>query len=180
MKQYRLFTKKNSLLIGFFSLFITSVYAQNNTDSFWSHVRFGGALGISFSGDYFSGTLAPSAIYQFNPQFAMGVSLNGTYSSRKDFYNSTILGGSVIGLFNPIPAIQLSAEFEQLNVNRKWEDRLAIADENYWYPALFVGAGYTISTGRVSTAIGVRYDVLYDEDKSIYGSSWMPFFRIYF
>ncbi|WP_417212744.1 alpha-ketoglutarate decarboxylase [Bizionia sp.] len=180
MKQDSLFRKLNSIFIGFFCLITMSVTAQNNSNDFWSHVRFGGAVGLSFSGDYFSGTLAPSAIYRFNPQFAMGVSLNGTYSSRKDYYKSTILGGSVLGLFNPIPQLQLSAEFEELNVSRNWENRLLIADENYWYPALFLGAGYTISSGRVSTAIGIRYDVLYDRDKSIYGSSWMPFFRIYF
>ncbi|WP_048331393.1 hypothetical protein [Bizionia psychrotolerans] len=180
MKEDSIFAKSNSILIGLFLLIITSVSAQNTTNDFWSHVRFGGTVGLSFSGDYFSGTLAPSAIYRFNPQFGMGVSLNGTYASRKDFYKSTILGGSVIGLFNPIPQLQLSAEFEELNVSRKWENRLLIPDENYWYPALFVGAGYTISTGRVSTAIGIRYDVLYDRDKSIYGTSWMPFFRVYF
>ncbi|MBP94119.1 hypothetical protein SAMN04487989_101981 [Bizionia echini] len=180
MKQDLLFHKKISILFGFFCLFTANVSAQNNTNDFWSHVRFGGGIGLGFSGDYFSGTLAPSAIYQFNSQFAMGVSLNGTYSSRKDYYKSTILGGSILGLYNPIPQLQLSAEFEELNVNRKWENRLRIPDETYWYPALFLGAGYTINSGRVSTAIGIRYDVLYDRDKSIYGSSWMPFFRFYF
>ncbi|MFD2551725.1 alpha-ketoglutarate decarboxylase [Bizionia sediminis] len=173
-------SKRNHFLIAIFSLICINTYAQNNSGNFGSKLRFGGAVGLSFSGDYFSGTLAPSAIYRFNPKFGLGVSLNGTYASRKDVYKSTILGGSLIGLFNPIPAIQLSAEFEQLNVNRKWEDQLAIADENYWYPALFLGAGYTITSGRVSTAIGIRYDVLYDEDKSIYANAWMPFFRIYF
>tara|TARA_R110002012_G_scaffold291564_1_gene486118 strand:+ start:140704 stop:141246 length:543 start_codon:yes stop_codon:yes gene_type:complete len=180
MKLDSKFTKINCLLFGFCCLILTSISAQNNTNDFWSHVRFGGGIGLGFSGDYFSGTLAPSAIYQFNRQFAMGISLNGTYSTRKDFYKSTILGGSVLGLFNPIPQVQLSAEFEQLNVNRQWENRLLITDENYWYPALFLGAGYTINSGRVSTAIGIRYDVLYDRDKSIYESSWMPFFRFYF
>ncbi|EGV43731.1 alpha-ketoglutarate decarboxylase [Bizionia argentinensis JUB59] len=180
MKPYSLFPKINSILIGFVCLIATSTFAQNNSDSFWKQVRFGGAVGLSFSGDYFSGTIAPSAIYQFNPQFALGVSLNGTYSTRKDYYKSTILGGSVLGFFNPIPELQLSAEFEELNVSRKYDNRLAIKDDNYWYPALFLGAGYRISTGRVSTAIGIRYDVLYDRQKSIYGSSWMPFIRVYF
>lgn len=180
MKQDSKFPKINSILFGIICLFITTISAQNTTNDFWSHVRFGGGIGLGFSGDYFSGTLAPSAIYRFNPQFAAGISLNGTYSTRKDYYKATILGGSVLALFNPIPELQLSAEFEELHVSRKFDNRLLFQDDDYWYPALFVGAGYTISTGRVSTAIGVRYDVLYDRNKSIYGSSWMPFFRIYF
>ncbi|MGY0393579.1 alpha-ketoglutarate decarboxylase [Bizionia sp. KMM 8389] len=180
MKKNMSLSKGKQVLFGLICFLTIQVSAQNNSENFWSNVQFGGGIGLSFSGDYFSATLAPSAIYRFNPQFAMGVSLNGTYSSEKDFYKATILGGSVLALFNPFPQLQLSAEFEELNVNRKWENRLLIADENYWYPALFLGAGYTVTTGRVSTAIGIRYDVLYDRDRSIYGSSWMPFIRVYF
>src|SRR5690606_21426726 len=127
-------------------LLSSSCLAQLRTTSpssdFWNHVRFGGGIGLSFGDGFFSGTLAPSAIYEFNQQFAFGLGLNGTYNKRKNLYQSTVFGGSLIGLFNPIPEIQLSAEFEELNVNRKWDDRLNIATENYWYPALFVGAGF--------------------------------------
>ena len=149
--------------------------SQSSTD-FWNHVRFGGGIGLSFGDGFFSGTLAPSAIYEFNNQFALGAGLNGTYNKRKDTYKSTVLGGSLIGLFNPIPEIQLSAEFEELNVSRKWDDRLGIADQNYWYPALFVGAGYRTH----NVAVGIRYDLLYDKGKSIYADSWAPFVRVYF
>ena len=95
---------------------------------------------------------------------------------RKDFYKSTILGGSLIGLFNPIEAIQLSAEFVELNVNRKWENYLSLEDEKYWYPALFVGAGYRTQ----NITFGLRYDLLYNEEKSIFADAWMPFVRVYF
>ncbi|HLT32931.1 MAG TPA: hypothetical protein VKZ98_03995 [Aquaticitalea sp.] len=148
----------------------------SGSSDFWRPVRFGGGIGISFGDGFFSGTLAPSAIYEFNDQFALGVGLNGTYNSRKNFYRSTIFGGSVLGLFNPIQEIQLSAEFEELNVHRNWEDDLGIEDQNYWYPALFIGIGYR--TQHVT--IGIRYDVLYDEDKSIYADPWIPFVRVYF
>lgn len=147
-----------------------------NSNDFWNHVRFGGGIGLSFGDGFFSGTLAPSAIYEFNPQFALGVGLNGTYNCRKNFYKSTIFGGSVLGLFNPIQEIQLSAEFEELNVNRKWEDHLGFSDQNYWYPALFVGAGYSAR----NITIGIRYDVLYDKEKSVYADPWGPFVRVYF
>ena len=149
-------------------------FAQNQENEFWEHVRFGGGIGMSFGDGFFSGTLAPSAIYQFNPQFAAGVGLSGTYNSLKNRYTSTILGGSIIGLYNVIPEIQLSAEFEELNVTRNY--KVNIPNENYWYPALFVGAGFHSN----HFTIGIRYDVLYDNKKSVYAEAWAPFVRIYF
>lgn len=168
---------KNSLIFLFFIMFSSTLFSQNDTSvNFWKHVRFGGGIGLSFGDGFFSGTLAPSAIYEFNDQFALGVGLNGTYNSLKNTYNSTVLGGSLIGLFNPIQQIQLSAEFEELNVNRNWDDRLDYQDQNYWYPALFMGVAYRSQ----NVAIGIRYDVLYDREKSIYADPWAPFVRVYF
>ncbi len=87
------------------------------------------------------------------------------------------MGASVISLFNPIEEIQLSAEFEELNVNRNFDENfIENADDNYWYPALYLGAGDR--TGNFT--IGIRYDVLYDNEKSIFADPWMPFFRVYF
>ena len=159
-----------------FMLISTVVFGQQNENDFWNHVRFGGGIGLSFGNGFFSGTLAPSAIYEFDNQFALGLGLNGTYNKREDFYKSTIFGGSVIGLFSPIDVIQLSAEFEELNVNRKWDNYLGFENENYWYPALFVGGGYRTQ----NITLGIRYDLLYDRDKSIYADPWMPFIRVYF
>lgn len=176
-------SKKNGIkttLLGLLFCVSLSLNAQEKTNKFWENVRFGGGIGLSFGDGFFSGTLAPSAIYRFNPHFALGLGLNGTYNSRKNYYKSTIVGGSIIGLYHPIKELQISTEFEELNVNRKWENHLNIEDENYWYPALFIGAGYRLNTGRLSTVIGVRYDVLYDKDKSIYANPWMPFIRVYF
>lgn len=171
---------KRALFISIFLLlisnFTTSQNVQANSSDFWNHVRFGGGIGLSFGDGFFSGTLAPSAIYQFDQQFALGLGLNGTYNSQKNFYNSTIFGGSIIGLFNPIQEIQLSAEFEELNVSRTYEDRLGLEDDNYWYPAIFIGAGYRAQ----NITLGVRYDLLYDENRSIYAQAWAPFIRVYF
>jgi hypothetical protein len=164
------------LSVLFFSSFCTEIQAQKAPSEFWNHVRFGGGIGLSFGDGFFSGTLAPSGIYQFDERFAVGLGLNGTYNSLKNEYSSTIFGGSVLTLFNVIPEIQLSAEFEELNVNRKYDSRFGIDDDNYWYPALFVGAGFSSR----NVTVGIRYDVLYDERDSIYADAWMPFVRIYF
>lgn len=154
-----------------------SINAQDLQDSFWNSVRFGGGIGLSFGNDFFSGTIAPSAIYEFNRQFAAGVGLNVTYATQKNIYKSTILGASVLTLFNPIEEIQLSAEFEELNINRNFDEKfVSNIDDNYWYSALYLGAGYR--TGNVT--VGIRYDVLYDKNKSVFSDPWMPFFRFYF
>ena len=105
-----LFPKKTVFLLLSVILFSFTAISQNNTSDskdFWKHVRFGGGIGLSFGDGFFSGTLAPSAIYEFNDQFAFGVGLNGTYNKRKNYYKSTVFGGSLIGLYNPIEEIQL-------------------------------------------------------------------------
>lgn len=176
MKIRPLSKKTNTVFAIIFSLFTTSVMAQDKSSDFWNHVRFGGGIGLSFGDGFFSGTIAPSAIYEFNEQIALGLGLNGTYNKQENFYKSTVIGGSLISLFNPIQEIQLSAEFEELNVSRSWESNLGIEDQNYWYPALFLGAGYRSR----NITFGMRYDVLYQRDKSIYADPWAPFFRVYF
>tara|TARA_R110000868_G_scaffold3024_7_gene20345 strand:+ start:6010 stop:6537 length:528 start_codon:yes stop_codon:yes gene_type:complete len=170
---------KNTLTFFLLILsFSNHIHAQQNSlnNDFWNHVRFGGGIGLSFGDGFFSGTLAPSAIYEFNNDVALGVGLNGTYNQQKDIYKSSILGGSLIGLFSPINEIQLSAEFEELHVNRKFDSYLNLENDTYWSPALFFGAGYR--SGNVT--FGIRYDVLYDKNKSVYANAWTPFLRFYF
>ncbi|WP_298237637.1 alpha-ketoglutarate decarboxylase [uncultured Algibacter sp.] len=170
------FFNKIACFISIFVFTVNLLNAQEVKSEFWSHVRYGGGIGLNFGDGFFSGTLAPSAIYEFDDVFALGIGLNGTINNQKRVYKSTILGGSLLGLVNVIPEIQLSAEFEELNVNRRYDVNLNFPDENYWVPALFLGAGYR--NGNVT--FGIRYDVLYDNDKSIYIDPWLPFVRFYF
>jgi hypothetical protein len=45
----------------------------------------------------------------------IALGLGGQYTYLKqNYYASHFYGGSIIGLFNPIPVIQLSAELEEL------------------------------------------------------------------
>lgn len=186
MKTHSLNYFKKLYLTGIFFFILSQLHAQvipppesrqtAPQNNFWEHVRFGGGIGLGFGNGFFSGTIAPSAIYQIAPQFAMGIGISGTYNKRKHLYSSTILGGSVMAFYNVIPELQLSAEFEESHVNRKWEMDGGNYSDSYWYPALFFGAGF--HAGNVT--IGLRYDVLYQKSKSIYGTAYMPFVRVYF
>ena len=176
MTLHSLINKKKRIIFLLFLISSSVLIAQEQTSNFWQNVRFGGGIGLSFGDGYFSSTIAPSAIYEFDDAIALGFGLNATFNKQKSVYKSTILGGSLIGLFNVIDVSQLSAEFEQLNVNRTYDVNLNLAKDNYWVPALFVGAGYR--SGNVT--FGIRYDVLHDADKSIYLDPWAPFVRFYF
>ncbi len=144
-------------------------------NNFWDHVRFGGGLGVSFGNGYFSGTISPSAIYDFNRYFSMGPALQFSYQSGNNF-NTTLYGASLITLFNPIPEIQLSAELEQLRVNQTIELEGGNFEDKFWNTALFTGVGYR----NGSVTIGVRYNVLFKDDEDIYTTAWSPFVRFYF
>ena len=173
MQQITRCHKRNVVLIILFSCFWNVLNAQSayQTQDFWSRVRFGGGIGLSFGSDAVQVGLTPSAIYQANDYLALGVGLNYTYSKIGDTkWNA--FGGSFLALANPIPALQASAEYEQLYVNRNFGP----FSDSYWLPALFLGLGY--NTGPVT--FGIRYDVLYDEGRSLYSDPWLPFVRFYF
>lgn len=165
------------LIASFISTFSFTQNLPDGQNNFWDNVQFGGGLGLNFGNGFFTGAISPNALYRVSPFVATGVGLNFQYSSQRDVFKSTVVGGSIIGLFSPAREIQLSTEFEQLYVNRDFDDQfLSNADDSYWYPALFLGVGYT--SGRMT--FGIRYDVLYDEDKSIQPEAWMPFVRFWF
>ena len=168
---------KNIITILVIILNITFSIAQisGTGNDFWKKVRFGGGIGLGFTNNGFNGSISPSAIYQFNQEFAAGTSLSFNYAKFNDD-KFLAYGGSILSLYNPIPQLQFSTEYEQLRVNRTLINQTSNLEDNYWLPALFVGIGY--STYNVT--FGVRYDVLYNERKSIYGNALMPFVRVYF
>ena len=162
-------------ILGLLFLIAFSANSQTSPSNFWNDVRFGAGIGLGFSNGYFNGSIAPSAIYQVNEQFATGVSLNFNYAKFDDD-RLLAYGGSVLALYNPIPFIQLSSEWEQLRVNRTYALDGGNLEDNYWSPALFLGIGYS----NRNVTFGLRYDVLYDDNKSIYTNALMPFIRLYF
>ncbi|WP_241507225.1 alpha-ketoglutarate decarboxylase [Aquimarina sediminis] len=168
--------QNTKILVLVLSIIFSLQKSNAQQDDFWSNVSFGGNLGIGIGNDTFSGVIEPAAIYNFNEQFSLGAGISFGYLESND-YTATNYGGRILAFYNPLREIQLSMEFQEMGVSRTFE--IASAEdlkENYWYPALFFGAGYRI--GNVN--VGVRYDVLYDEDKSIYGSAYVPFIGVFF
>lgn len=167
-------------LIFLFALmsFTKTLYAQQAiSNGFSEKIQFGGGLGLNFGSGFTDVSIAPSAIYNINPIAAIGVSGQFGYIKVKNSYETYTYGGSLIGLLNPIPQIQLSAELEKLRFNTDFKTLNGnIASSNFWNTALYIGAGYRSN----NVTIGVRYDILHDDNKSIYSEAFMPFVRVYF
>ncbi len=178
--------KKTNPLLLFRSLsiiallfFVNGLFAQEQNNepetpnNFWKNVQFGSGLGLGFSSGFSNISIAPSAIYNFNPKVALGAGVNFNYISAKNDYTSTVYGISTILLVNPLDQIQLSAELNQSRVNFK-QTGISNLSENFWNPSLILGAGYR--TGNVT--FGVGYNVL--KNNRYNTETLIPFVRAYF
>jgi len=195
--------KKNILLIVLI-VFISSVNAQtkvipNNPDyqyqsgnetttqtvivqktkpifqPFWS---FGGNFGLAFWNGGTDILIAPKAYYHISPQFFTGLGISYLYSNSSSYYqnvnydySSNSFGGSVMIGYRPIQFLLFSAEYEGLSTNYS-----GYYKNSYWNNAIYLGASFV--TGPVS--FGIRYDVLYDTNQSVYSSAWTPIIGFYF
>lgn len=168
--------------LAFIIVFSTSIIAQQKplpttkTNTFWERVDIGGSFGLAIGNNFTNITVAPSAIYNFNNYFALGSGLQYSYLRQKNVFTSNIIGGSLIGLFNPVEQVQLSLELEQVNVNNNYQELGNNQKRCFWNTGLFVGGGYR----QDNITIGGRFNLLYDRDLDIYGSAFMPFVRVFF
>jgi len=148
-----------------------SALLQTDFQQYWS---FGGNLGLSFWNGGTDILIGPKAYYNISPKFLTGFGLTYIYSefnSNISSYHSNSFGGSVLLAVRPVPFLQISTEYEGLQTNYS-----GYYSDEYFINALYLGLSYV--TGPVS--FGIRYDVLYDTNKSIYSSAWNPIVGFYF
>lgn len=147
------------------------MFSQSSFD--WDKVRYGGRVNFGFSNNSTTIILAPSAVYRLTDKFSAGGSVSFGYSSFKDsdakLYN---YGASLLSYYNPFRELQLSTELEQTFVNQT-QGRFK---NNFNFLALYIGAGYRLG----NVIAGLRYDVLYNEDKGLYASPFGPFVQFSF
>jgi hypothetical protein len=169
---------KRIVFLFFMGLSSVVLAQQNPVDepkpTFWQNVQFGGGLGLGIGSGFTNISIAPSAIYNFNEYVAAGVGLQYSYLRQRDFFSSSMYGASLIGLFNPIEEVQFSVELEQLRVNLTYDN--SDFSDDFWNTGLFLGAGYRTN----NVTIGARYNVLFVDDKGVYGDAFMPFIRVFF
>jgi hypothetical protein len=171
------FKIKNYLSICIFLFTILTTSAQqkaiNVKDPFWEKVQFGGGFGLGIGSGYTDITIAPNAIYYFNKYVGLGVGIQGSYNKVRDQYSAVLYGVNSIAIYNPIDEVQVSLEVEQVRVNVTYNTIPNPKHDNFWNTGLYLGAGYR--TGNVTA--GLRYNVLFDKNKSVNSDALMPFVR---
>lgn len=148
--------------------FSFSAFSQKS--DFWENVQFGGGFSLGFGNQTTIG-ISPSAIYNFDNGFALGAGLGYLYSEIGDF-STTAYSTTLISLYQTNFGVQFSGEFEYYFASQT--DSFGSFNTNF--PALHLGVAY--NQGRF--AFGIRYDVLYNEDKSVFASPISPVVRFYF
>lgn len=155
-------------LLSFICFISLTCYSQKS--DFWDHVKYGGGITLGFGNQTTVG-ISPSAIYNFNNGLSLGTGVSYLYSEINDF-TTTVYGVSIISLYQTTIGIQLSSEFDYYAA--KQQNLFGSIHTNF--PALHLGIAYN----KNRFAIGIRYDVLYDANKSVFASPISPIVRFYF
>ncbi len=137
-------------------------------------------FGIGFGLNFVGGTninLSPNLTYKVSEMVSFRGGLQGSYSSIKNIQNTTTFGANVMGIYSPVNKISMLLEFVELRVLTETETLQGKNKNNYWDSALFIGAGFNVTR---KILIGAKYNVLYDENESVYTSAIIPFVNIIF
>lgn len=137
-------------------------------------LKFGFGFGLNFVGGT-SVSFSPNLTYKINDQMSAGAGLLFNYNAVNNIQTTTTAGLNVLYYYYPIEKLLTTAEFAEMYVSRNMK-YLGVKD-NFWDTALFVGAGYQL-TPKISA--GAKYNLLYNKDKSVYSSPFVPFLNISF
>ena len=154
----------------------TQIAVVDSTSQKQNRLKFGVGFGLNFVGGT-NISLAPNLVYKVSNKISFGAGVQGSYSAIKDLQSTTTIGGNVLTLYSPVKMITTLVEFVELNVSTKTETVEGEIKQTYWDSALFVGAGFNV-TDKIS--IGAKYNLLYDEEESVYTSPVIPFVNITF
>ena len=173
--------KKTLLFFAFFSsLFAFSQIGTNipsakigSEDSKWTFGGYAG-LGGAFGGGN-SGTalyIMPRVGYKVTENFEAGLAGNVTWNNSR-YFSSTMVGVGPFANYYFSRSFYVSGLYQHFFVNQrnKATDQKYTGNED----ALYLGGGYMQKIGdRVYMQIGLMYNVLYDDQTSVFGGGLVP------
>lgn len=157
------------MLISFWS-FAQIAMSSGNQNNRWT---FGGGLGVGFGSDsYFNLQVSPRVGYRITDQLEGGII--GNVSWQKDnYYTSTMFGVGPFANYYFARTFFVGANLQQYFINSK--EKFTGYKFNTDETALYLGGGYMQSLGNNAfVQIGLMYNVLWKENRSIFSSGFVP------
>ncbi len=164
-----------ALLLAF-SINAQIAISQSPNSGKWT---FGGNIGLGPSDNGgFQFSIAPEVGYRTSDNLEIGCALGYNYF-KNDFYKSNFFNAGPYVNYSIMQNLFLRAQYQYLFGNSKTEDGYTFNglnnSQDISESALWLGGGYQNRIGdNVYYKIGVMYNVLYNEDDSIYGSAFLP------
>lgn len=156
---------------------------EDEGESFWSRVSFGGNIGLQF-GNPTNIILSPAIGYIpkadfLNDRLMIGFGITYMYNKWKyygDTYESNIWGGRLFTRVMILENFFGYAEYELLNSPPYY---INVGPSRVWVNSFFLGGGYLMRfSQRGGIMITVLYNLAWRIDNPVYGSPWN--FRIGF
>ncbi len=141
-------------------------------ETFKDRLFFNGNVGFSF-GDITQVQLSPGVGYRVNNEFGIGTGITYIYSS--DSRGSTKLSQSIFGprafaIYKFHPQFYATSKYEFLRFKQKIGNTVSAKRE---VPAWFVGLGFRTGSQGIGFSVEGLYDILHDENKSIYSNAFV-------
>lgn len=146
-----------------------NVSTSQKTNKNW---RIGAGVGLNFGNNgYFGARISPSVGYYLGGGLEVGATAGYSYTKDDDYKQNLFSVGAYTNYF-VIPQFFARAHYEHYmgEQENKHTSQTFDIDED----ALWLGGGYE-NGGMIRYRVGIMYNVLYDEDDSIFSNAVMPF-----
>lgn len=167
----RIFLALTLILMGIYTQAQVGVQSASNHGK----IRIGGGVGVDFgSNSYVGFNISPFIGYAISPNLEGGITAGYQYGDS-DYSKSNLFSvGPYLNYF-VLKSFFARSHFEYYTGNQTIKSRIGNDfNSNFDESALWIGGGYQ-SSGRVRFQTGIMYNVLYDENESIFSSAFRPF-----
>ena len=152
-------------VFAFSQIGLGGIQTQNN----WT---FGGYAGLGTGSGGTSIYVTPKVGYKVSENFELGAAGNFTWNNNS-YYNSTMIGVGPYANYYFARTAYISGMFQEYFIN--YRNRYNNLNTKNNESVLYLGGGYMQRLGdRAYMQIGAMYNVLYDKNKSVFGSGFVP------
>lgn len=172
--------KKSFILFGLILALAMNaqIAVQQNNAGSGGKWTFGGNIGLGPSSDGgFQVSIAPEVGYKASENLELGAAVGYNYF-KNDFYKSSFFNFGPYANYSILQSLFLRAQYQYLFGDAEAATGYSFGtstNKDISESALWLGGGYQSRIGNnVYYRIGMMYNVLYNEDDSVYGSAFLP------